>query len=233
MQNKTYEYEGKEMSFDCLRLKRAAAAYQKINSINRADMLEAIARDVGVSPSTVENWLRGKNAPVDLDVIEALSDALGLGGKMFLLAEVNRRSGMDRLSERQMTALKRISDKFIEYVSDYVNSEGYDKYYQKYAAEGCDNPREKVFELAESLYNDLLTVYHQEYFDLHGTDIYEKDLRLFIGSHQYYYAGSVRNQIPELIKYDEIKEKDIDMEVYMTYESDMDALRAIMTKYTG
>ena len=234
MQNrtKTYEVDGKEVFFNHLAFKHLAKAFCKDHSINQVDMLDSIANKTGFSASTVSNWLRGKNAPLDVETIEQLAQSLGLKDMKILLNEVHRRTNMDRSNQRQIEAAKRITDKCLWYLSNYLNSDGYDKYFQEYEASGVENPFAEVFDLAESFYNELMTVYEQEYFDLHDTDIYQ-DLQIFIAMHQRYYSGSVKDQIPELRQYDPIRGEDVDLEISLNYMDALSELQEIIKKYIG
>lgn len=229
---KTYEVGDQEMSFDHFNFQRLAKAFCKDHAITQTNMLDSIASATGVSASTVNNWFRGKNAPLDVETVELLAKFFGFNDMKFLLNEVHRRTNMDRANQRQIEAVKRITDKCIWYLSNYVYSDGYDKYYQEYKASGVEDLSVKIYDLAESFFNELMTVYEQEYFDLHDTDIY-MELKSFIVIHQYYYSGSAEDQIPELRQYNPIRGEDIDLELFLNYMNSLRELQKIIKKYIG
>ena len=154
---KIYVSEGRKVIFNHKALHEQFNECKDRKGVTR-DMLElTISKELFISQSTVDNWIKGKNAPDNLEVVERLAEALGLTDCKILLLEF-KEEPLPTLNDRQKSAAKRIYDACIDIIGDVF----YD--------EECEitDP-----ETAKKI-KRLGIVCDQEYFDLRETEIYNE-----------------------------------------------------------
>ena len=81
---------------------------------------------------------------------------------------------MTRLSDRQLSAVKRIYDTCIWFLHEFKSSDGFNNYWFDFSRKGSRDPENDIYEFVEGLINKVELVFDQEYFDLHNCSIYDE-----------------------------------------------------------
>ena len=150
----------------------------------------AIAQKVCVETSTVHGWrMPSQGGPQDLDTIRSLGNFL-VGDPDAFLKTINKENHMTKLTDRQLNAFKRVHDEIKLFLKEYTESNGFCNYLDK-------ETKKSISELPDSATEDdvmdayftsvekaecgasarlahVFFVLEQEYFDLHGTKIYDE-----------------------------------------------------------
>ena len=81
---------------------------------------------------------------------------------------------MGKLTERQVTAVKRVYDICIWFLAEFSNSDGFNAYWHTLQDKGIEDPEETIADMADEMHRKIELVLDQEYFDLRDTDIYNE-----------------------------------------------------------
>ena len=80
---------------------------------------------------------------------------------------------MEKLTDRQKDAAKRIYDVCIWFLNEFDHSDGFNDYWSQFADAGSKDPQKDIRQKVELLWRKVELVLDQEYFDLRGCDIYD------------------------------------------------------------
>ena len=154
---KIYLLERKKVVFNRMALYEEFNKCKRRKSVTRDELERTISEELFISQSTVDNWIRGKNAPDNLKIVERLAEALGLTDYKILLLEF-KEEPLPTLNDRQKSAAKRIYDACVDIIGDVL----YDKECEITGPETAKKIKK------------LSVVCDQEYFDLKDTEIYNE-----------------------------------------------------------
>ncbi len=191
MESRTYEVDGKIMKFNSARFKRRVESLCKDNRITKAEYELTLADKLRWNKETIHKWIYGKNNPNDLEVVKSLANELGLSDYMQLLDIVEGEKKMKNLSDRQITAVKKIYDSCVWFLAEFYNTDGFNDYWHKLVAQGVEDPESAITEYADSLHEKVSLVADQEFFDLRNTDIYTELCEFISDDLEEIYYGKV------------------------------------------
>lgn len=154
---KIYVLEGRKVIFNHKALHEQFNRYKDGVDTTRYVLEDTIGKKMNTSGSTIDNWIKGKNCPENLKVVERLAEVLELVDYKILLSAFKEES-LQALNDRQKSAAKRIYDACIDIIGEV------------FYAEKCEitDP-----EIAKKI-KKLGIVCDQEYFDLRETEIYNE-----------------------------------------------------------
>lgn len=171
---RTLEYEGRSYRFN-----RAAfceffrAAKSRTVDTNDA-LTQKIAEHAYVSADAVINWKKGKNGPSDIEKIRLIAEALGVNNWMLLLAEIREENDMRNREEIELYSVKRIYDAVVEFLHEFVNTDGFNSYWHGLFEESSLDVEGRLYDLVESKYDKVILAYEKEKMLLMDHPIYDE-----------------------------------------------------------
>lgn len=174
MSTRTYVFDDKKMEFNVNAFKRVFDTYRRSKKITNSKLEEQLAETLGIATDTVHGWHYGKNTPSGIEYVKELATALELTDFTLLLTENNGGQDMNRLTDRQMSAAKRIYDICIWFLDEFNHTDGFNDYWLTFSERGSDDPESAIYDHIEGLIRKINLVLDQEYFDLHNCDIYDE-----------------------------------------------------------
>ena len=169
-----FEVNGSFMRFDTGKFKLYFRLYcsQGKNSRTKIGAIEQQLGDtVHVSKDAVHQWRFGKSGPSSLEIIRGISEFFGLESPESLLCEVKERKKMN-YSNEQVLAFKRIYDAIVEFLDEFLRSDGFNSLWFKFKKEN-DSPEMEIMDYADRLVDKIWLVYKKEYFFLHDIELYD------------------------------------------------------------
>lgn len=173
MNTRKYDVEGQKKDFNFEAFITAFKAFHRRRKIKVSEAEAYLADQLHISQDAVHSWRNKRNAPADLETVKALAKALKMSDYTTILCDTEGAHNMNHLTERQKDAVKRIYDACISYLHEFYYSDGFNEYWLNYKDAGYNNPEEKISESVEAKLRKIDLVMSQEYFDLHGCQIYE------------------------------------------------------------
>lgn len=148
--------------------------------IHKGDLYLQLAETLHMNDDSIKTWAKPKRGgPANEDLVIQLAKALDLPDYTLLLNFTDGGTPMEKLTDRQKDAAKRIYDICIWFLDEFNHSNGFNDYWFQFADAGSNDPKEDILEKVETMWRKVELVLDQEYFDLHGCDIYD-DLCEFI-----------------------------------------------------
>ena len=136
---------------------------------------ESIQKGVGVSAEAVQHWIYKEGGPGDPEMIVPLAEILGLEDPTLLLTFLDDGgTEMERLTDRQKTAAKRIYDICIWFLHEFDRTDGFSEYWFDFKNSGSEDPESDSYAMIEGMIGKVNLVLDQEYFDLRGCDLYDE-----------------------------------------------------------
>lgn len=136
---------------------------------------ELIGESVGVSANAVHHWIYKKGGPGDAEMIAPLAKILDIADPAQLIIFVdNGGTEMERLTDRQKTAAKRIYDLCIWFLYEFERTDGFNDYWLKFKESGSKDPEMDIYSTVEDMIGKINMALDQEYFDLRGCDLYNE-----------------------------------------------------------
>lgn len=172
-----FKRNNKQYRFDFEAFDRLFRNYAKRKEMTY-ETLEGILGDYsGFSKEAVHNWRFRSNGPRDIETISKLAEGLEINSDTHLLREIiiegdKKRMDKNALTERQLNAAKRIYSAIVVFMNDFERTMGFNDYWFQF--NDLKNPEDGIYDLVEKKHNEIFLVYEEEYFDLHGTEIYEE-----------------------------------------------------------
>lgn len=179
MSTRTYDVDNKKMEFDVQSFKNIFNTFRHSKKITAGSVEELIAEKLQVATDTVHGWHYGKNAPSGIEYVMELAKAIELNDYSILLKESNGGQDMKQLTDRQLSAAKRIYDVCIWFLNEFSNTDGFNSYWYEFQEKGSKEPEDDIYSYVEGLMEKVNLVLDQEYFDLRNCDIYN-DLCEFV-----------------------------------------------------
>lgn len=180
MESRVYMVDDKKMRFSSKNFKNVFNAFCKVNSLKKQTAEQSIAENMNISPDTVHKWHYGMSNPSDLELVKELASAVQVNDFKTLLENIDGGNNMKQLTDRQVTAVKKIYDICIWFLSEFNKTDGFNSYWYPLKNQGIDDPEMSISNIAESKRVKVELVLDQEYFDLRDTDIYN-ELCEFVG----------------------------------------------------
>ena len=174
MKSRVYTVDGKKMQFDSNNFKILIKSYGKRNKTKNQDVEQSLANGLNVSIDTVHKWHYGMSTPTDVDLVKELSKILDLDDFTTLLKSVDGGNSMGKLTDRQITAVKKVYDICIWFLNEFSNTNGFNDYWYALRDKGIEDPEEAIADMADEMHGKIELVLNQEYFDLRDTDIYNE-----------------------------------------------------------
>lgn len=165
---KIFEYKGMQMQFNSLLFERVFKDYCAKHKVGYGEMAERIAQELYVSSEAVRNWRKGINGPGDLERINDLERILELKEGRLLMPVRYRK--VERLSERQIDAVKKVYDSIMEFLDNYGRTD-FNAMCRKFYVEGEKDPIKKTKDYLLDLIGKVELTLSKEEFDLSGTEI--------------------------------------------------------------
>ena len=172
---RTFLIDGKEMRFNFDSFNSLIHDYKKRNKMTVAEIEESIANKANVTNSAVHNWRQKLNGSGDIEIIEKIASALNEANWRILLIEITKgHTNMNKFSERELNAIKKIYDSIIDFLDEFQNTTGFNDLWFKYSEKGYKNPENGIYEYVEEKLNYIYLIYKREHFDLKNLDIYDE-----------------------------------------------------------
>ncbi len=141
------------------------------------------------STSTVHGWrCNSAGGPADLETVKELGAYLAGNPDAFLTTIVEGKA-MTKLTDRQLDAFKRVHDEIKRFINDYYRADGFSAFVRDAQEHAVRNLSEKADddEVIDAIvcgegegqnkgferWANMLFILEQEYFDLHGTEVYD------------------------------------------------------------
>ena len=169
-----YKHNGNQLVFNPAGLQSAITTRHRERNMTKTALMEELAIKMGISVETVRGWHKGKNGPIDYASVESLAAALEISDISMLTITIDGGNIMAQLTERQKAATKRIYDICIWFLSEFYHSDGFNDYWLTLKDAGSQDPESDIYDMVEELMKKVNLVLDQEYFDLHGCDIYDE-----------------------------------------------------------
>ena len=174
MESRVYIVDGNKMQFDSNNFKILIKSYGKRNKLKSQDVERSLANGLNVSTDTVHKWHYGMSTPTDVDLVKELAKILDLEDFTTLLKSADGGNSMGKLTERQITAVKKVYDICIWFLNEFSNTSGFNDYWYTLQDKGVKDPEVAIADMADDMHRKIELVLDQEYFDLRDTDIYNE-----------------------------------------------------------
>ena len=174
MESRVYTIDGKKMQFDTNNFKILLKSYGKRNKMKSQDVERSLANALNVSSDAVHKWHYGMSTPTDVELVKELARTFDLDDFTTLLKSVDGGNRMGKLTERQITAVKKVYDICIWFLNEFSNTSGFNDYWYPLQDKGIKDPEEAIADMADEMHRKIELVLEQEYFDLRDTEIYNE-----------------------------------------------------------
>lgn len=123
-----FDVDGYQMRFNTQVFKEQISLYKKRSKKSISDIISTIADKAGISEEAVKNWKKGSNGPGDIDMVKTIANVLQINDYKIFLKEVEKEQEMEKLTDRQYSAVKRIYDSIVVFMDEFINSNGFNSY---------------------------------------------------------------------------------------------------------
>ena len=142
-------------------------------SVSKLEQL--LAEKLQIAVNTVHKWNYNGGGPSDYNMVVQLAEFFGASEASMLLTFIDEgENNMTHLTNRQLSAVKRIYDICIWFLYEFERSDGFNNYWHQFSQQGFSDPKTQIEELADGMLAKVQLVLDQEYFDLRGCDIYDE-----------------------------------------------------------
>ncbi len=170
METRKIMINSKKYYFNFSKFNEAFVRMVKKDKITIGELEIKLAEHVNRSSNAIHNWRFSKNGPSDLETIKSISKFFNIRNYKILL-HGKENHAMNNLSDLQILAIKRIYDSVLDYLGEFLKSNGFNDYWfdleeePKYR-EGiiCDMAIEKV--------EKVILVLKKEYIFLKESELY-------------------------------------------------------------
>lgn len=176
MNRKSFDIEGEKYQFNKEAFRLIQKGMKKSGESGEAFQTR-IAEKLNVSTHTVHNWLYGSGGPSDIEMIKNLALVIGDINYKALLQE--RKEGCEgmKITDRQLDSLKRIYDAVIDYLGEFMETNGFSSYWideEAYLLSSNYDREARVEEIVDNAINKVIYTVKKEFFELHNLEIYEQ-----------------------------------------------------------
>ena len=181
---KVFEYKNKSYQFDTKKFDVITKQYKNKKRMTLIEIESLIASKINISEDAVRNWRYGKNGPSSLEIIEEISEVLGLKDLTSLLVEFEGEKKMVEISDREKIALKKIYDSIVDFLYEFAETDGFELVMDDIKnGNKCEFTENMYDEISKKLSNVYRT-YNKEYFDLGKHKVYN-ELNEYINNYVY------------------------------------------------
>lgn len=169
---KVFQYQNKQYQFSSYDFDRCLRNEKTKRKVTFKALIEEISNKANVSEEAVRNWRFARNGPSELEMVERIREVLGYEDITILLKEYEGEETMARLTDREKEALKRVYDSIIEFLYEFIDSDGFDIVLDDIKNTGIlggyGDFYDEVAEKAKNVYRTL----DKEFFDLGRHEVY-------------------------------------------------------------
>ena len=138
---KKYTFEGEQYVFDREAFKSALCGVSRRKEISKEKLIDDLVQKRISTRDTIKNWQYGKSSPASVDEIMAVAVALEIDW-MRLFKKCEGEEKVERLTERQLAAAKKIYDIMIWFLDEFDHTDGFTVIEYDFKEAGHDDPKE-------------------------------------------------------------------------------------------
>lgn len=172
---RTYSVDGKKATFDKIAFRHFMNRKGRKEKISVSKLEQMLAEKLIVATNTVHKWNYNGGGPSDYQMVIQIAEVLDIPDVFSLLTFKDEgENDMVHLTDRQLSAVKRIYDICVWFLHEFEKSDGFNNYWYKFAQKGASDPKSEIEELADGMHAKVKLVLDQEYFDLRECEIYDE-----------------------------------------------------------
>ena len=170
-----YCIDGKKAMFNKIAFNHLVKQKSRREKISISKLEQMLAEQLHTAVNTVHKWNYNGGGPSDYPMVVQLAEVLGATDVSVLLTFIDEgENEMTHLSDRQMSAVKRIYDICIWFLHEFERTDGFNDYWYQFSEAGSTDPKTEIEELADGMLAKVKLVLDQEYFDLRNCGIYDE-----------------------------------------------------------
>lgn len=170
---RVYTVDGQKATFNKVAFQHYLKEKSHLEKISISKLEQRLAEQLQIAANTVHKWNYNGGGPIDYSTVRQLATAMDLADSDSLLTYINTgENNMTHLTDRQLSAVKRIYDMCIWFLYEFNNTDGFHDYWSKFKKNGSTDPEADIADFADELRAKVRLVLDQEYFDLHNCEIY-------------------------------------------------------------
>ena len=172
---RVYCVDGKKATFNKVAFNHLLKQKCCKDNVSISKFEHLLADELQIAENTVHKWNYNGGGPSDYPMVEQLAKALGVSDVSLLLNYIDEGGNtMAHLTDRQLSAVKRIYDICIWFLHEFDRTDGFNSYWYRFSENGIADPKTAIEELADGMHEKVKLVLEQEYFDLHECEIYDE-----------------------------------------------------------
>ncbi len=166
---------GRRVEFNKAAFRHYVTQKSRREKVAISKLEEVLGACVSVSADAVHHWIYKQGGPGDATMIAPLAKMLDVEDPALLLTFIeDGGTEMERLTDRQKTAAKRIYDICIWFLYEFERTDGFNDYWMELQKSGSKNPESDIYGKVEDMIAKINLVLDQEYFDLRGCEFYNE-----------------------------------------------------------
>ena len=170
---RVYTVDGQKATFNKIAFQHYLKEKSRLEKISISRLEQRLADQLQIAFNTVHKWNYNGGGPIDYFTVQQLATALEITDATFLLNYIDKgEKMMTHLTDRQLSAVKRIYDICIWFLYEFHSTDGFNSYWHKFKKQGSPEPEFDIANMADALHAKVQLVLEQEYFDLHGCEVY-------------------------------------------------------------
>lgn len=144
-----------------------------LNKVTKTRLEVELAENLNLSSNAIHNWRYQLNGPSDIEKIQEIAMFFGIHDCKLLLIERKEDLKMNKLNDNQLISLKRIYDSILDYLEEFIKSNGFNDYW--FDLEGSPKSREgTICDMAISKIEKVILIFKKEYVFLKNSKIYNE-----------------------------------------------------------
>lgn len=172
---RVYCVDGRKATFNKIAFNHLMKQKSRKDRISVSKLEQLLAEKLQIAVNTVHKWNYNGGGPSDYNMVVQLAEFFGASEAAMLLTFIDEgENNMTHLTDRQLSAVKRIYDICIWFLYEFERSDGFNNYWHQFSQQGFSDPKTQIEELADGMLAKVQLVLDQEYFDLRGCDIYDE-----------------------------------------------------------
>lgn len=172
---RVYSVNGKRATFNKAGFSHLLKQKCRREKMSISKMEQTVAEKLAIAPNTVHKWNYNGGGPIDYATVEQLAEILDAADISLLLNFIDEgENEMARLTDRQMSAVKRIYDICIWFLFEFDRTNGFNHYWHQFVEQGSKDPESDITKLVDTMFDKVKLVVEQEYFDLRNCEIYDE-----------------------------------------------------------
>ena len=151
-QSQIYYIDGVKMKFNKMAYRKFLESFCKEQRRKKQAVEDEIAKRTGLTPNVPHKWCYGESTPSKLEYVKVAAATLAISDFRSLLTTIEEGKEVEKLSDRQVTAVKRIYDECIWFLSEFNKTDGLNSFWQMYSDQELEDPEALINEMADSLH---------------------------------------------------------------------------------